>query len=90
MSSRLVLPPPRDTAAPATTPASALRCRRLARAGSVTERAAGEFLGGPPELLAAAWQPYLELGFRHIVVDFAAPHDRETLERLPAVRDLLA
>jgi hypothetical protein len=32
----------------------------------------------------------LELGFRHIVVDFAAPHDRETLERLPAVRDLLA
>ena len=67
-----------------------VRLNGQTRTGSITERAAGEFLGGPPELLAAAWQPYLELGFRHIVVDFAAPHDRETLERLPEVRDLLA
>jgi len=60
------------------------------RTGSVIERAAGTFLGGPPELIAEAWRPFVEIGFRHMVVDFAAPHDRETLERLPEVRALLA
>ena len=49
----------------------------------------GELLGGPPAAIAAAWRPYVELGFRHIVVDFASPYDRETLERLPEVRALL-
>lgn len=37
---------------------------------------------GPPELVAEAWAPYLELGFRHIYVDVPAPFDQETLERL--------
>jgi alkanesulfonate monooxygenase SsuD/methylene tetrahydromethanopterin reductase-like flavin-dependent oxidoreductase (luciferase family) len=60
------------------------------RSGSVIERAAGELIAGPPEAIAEAWRPYLEIGFRHMVVDFAAPHDRETLERLPEVRELLA
>jgi alkanesulfonate monooxygenase SsuD/methylene tetrahydromethanopterin reductase-like flavin-dependent oxidoreductase (luciferase family) len=59
------------------------------RTGDVTIRAAGEFLGGPPEAIAAAWRPYVELGFRHLVVDFASPYDRETLERLPEVQALL-
>jgi alkanesulfonate monooxygenase SsuD/methylene tetrahydromethanopterin reductase-like flavin-dependent oxidoreductase (luciferase family) len=60
------------------------------RAGSVIERAAGEFLGGPPELIAKAWRPFVEIGFRHMVVDFASPHDRETLERLPEIRAYLS
>lgn len=69
---------------------SVVRLNGQQRTGSVIERAAGEFLGGPPEVIADAWRPYLEIGFRHMVVDFAAPHDRETLERLPEVRELLA
>jgi alkanesulfonate monooxygenase SsuD/methylene tetrahydromethanopterin reductase-like flavin-dependent oxidoreductase (luciferase family) len=60
------------------------------RGGTSVERAAGELVCGPPTAIAEAWRPYVELGFRHIVVDFAAPYDRETLERLPEVRELLA
>ena len=52
-------------------------------------RAVAQFLGGPPELIADAWRPFLEIGFRHMVVDFASPHDRETLERLPEIRAFL-
>jgi alkanesulfonate monooxygenase SsuD/methylene tetrahydromethanopterin reductase-like flavin-dependent oxidoreductase (luciferase family) len=37
---------------------------------------------GPPELVAEAWAPYLDLGFEHIYVDCPAPFDHETLERL--------
>ncbi len=37
---------------------------------------------GPPELVAEAWAPYVELGFDHIYVDCPAPFDHETLERL--------
>jgi alkanesulfonate monooxygenase SsuD/methylene tetrahydromethanopterin reductase-like flavin-dependent oxidoreductase (luciferase family) len=59
------------------------------RRGSGIERAAGELVCGPPEAIAEAWRPFLDLGFRHIVVDFASPYDRETLERLPEVRKLL-
>jgi len=59
------------------------------RGGTGVERAAGELLHGPPEAIADAWRPFVELGFRHLVVDFPAPYDRETLERLPEVRELL-
>ena len=59
------------------------------RGGAGVERAAGELLCGPPASIADAWQPFVELGFRHLVVDFPAPYDRETLERLPEVRELL-
>jgi alkanesulfonate monooxygenase SsuD/methylene tetrahydromethanopterin reductase-like flavin-dependent oxidoreductase (luciferase family) len=37
---------------------------------------------GPPELVAEAWAPYLDLGFEHIYIDCPAPYDHETLERL--------
>ena len=37
---------------------------------------------GPPELVAERFAPYLDLGFEHIYVDFPAPYDRESLERL--------
>ena len=60
------------------------------RGGTGVERAAGELVCGPPEMIAAAWRPYLELGFHHIIVDFASPYDQETLERLPEVHEYLA
>ena len=44
---------------------------------------------GPPETVAAALRPVVDLGFRHIVVSLRAPWDHETIARLPEVRDLL-
>jgi F420-dependent oxidoreductase-like protein len=37
---------------------------------------------GPPELIAEQMLPYLELGFRHLIVELPAPFDQETIERL--------
>jgi alkanesulfonate monooxygenase SsuD/methylene tetrahydromethanopterin reductase-like flavin-dependent oxidoreductase (luciferase family) len=48
-----------------------------------------DFLGSE-EQVAAAWRPYLELGFTHVIVDLPAPFDRETIERLPRLRELVA
>lgn len=59
------------------------------RGGSGVERPAGQLLCGPPKAIAQALKPFVELGFRHLIIDFAAPYDRETLERLPEVRELL-
>jgi F420-dependent oxidoreductase-like protein len=47
-------------------------------------------LFGPPAAVADAIRPYRdELGFRHVIVRLAAPYDRETLARLPEVREAL-
>jgi len=67
----------------------AVRANGQTRGGTGVERAAGELLCGSPQAIADAWRPFVALGFRHLVVDFPAPYDRETLERLPAVRELL-
>jgi alkanesulfonate monooxygenase SsuD/methylene tetrahydromethanopterin reductase-like flavin-dependent oxidoreductase (luciferase family) len=37
---------------------------------------------GPPEAIAERLQPYLALGFQHIIADLPAPFDQETIERL--------
>jgi alkanesulfonate monooxygenase SsuD/methylene tetrahydromethanopterin reductase-like flavin-dependent oxidoreductase (luciferase family) len=45
---------------------------------------------GPPEVVAERMRPYVELGFRHFIVDLPAPFDRETIERwIGEVRPLL-
>jgi len=44
---------------------------------------------GPPELVAAALRPVVDIGFRHIVVSLRAPWDHETIARAPGLRDLL-
>jgi alkanesulfonate monooxygenase SsuD/methylene tetrahydromethanopterin reductase-like flavin-dependent oxidoreductase (luciferase family) len=44
---------------------------------------------GPPEKVAEELMPTVELGFRHVIADVAAPYDAETIERLPEVRELL-
>jgi len=48
-----------------------------------------DFLGSEAEV-AALWRSYLELGFTHVIVDFPSPFDRETIERLPRLRELVA
>jgi len=45
---------------------------------------------GPPQSIAERWRPYLELGFRHLICDLPSPYDRETVERLPEVRELVS
>ena len=47
------------------------------------------YLGSPDEI-ADRLRPFVELGFRHVIVDAMAPYDAETLERLPEVRERLA
>jgi alkanesulfonate monooxygenase SsuD/methylene tetrahydromethanopterin reductase-like flavin-dependent oxidoreductase (luciferase family) len=48
-----------------------------------------DFLGSEEEV-AALWRGYLDIGFTHVIVDFPAPFDRETMERLPRLRQLVA
>jgi alkanesulfonate monooxygenase SsuD/methylene tetrahydromethanopterin reductase-like flavin-dependent oxidoreductase (luciferase family) len=48
-----------------------------------------DFLG-TEEQVAALWRPYLELGFTHVIVDLPSRFDRETMERLPRLRELVA
>ena len=50
---------------------------------------ATDFLG-PEERIAEMWRPYLDLGFTHLIADLPAPIDRETIERLPRLRALMA
>jgi alkanesulfonate monooxygenase SsuD/methylene tetrahydromethanopterin reductase-like flavin-dependent oxidoreductase (luciferase family) len=45
---------------------------------------------GPPSLVADGIRPFRDLGFRTVIVRLAAPHDRQTIERMPEVDALLA
>jgi alkanesulfonate monooxygenase SsuD/methylene tetrahydromethanopterin reductase-like flavin-dependent oxidoreductase (luciferase family) len=46
---------------------------------------------GPPDYIARRLQGYVDLGFSHLLVDFPAPYDEETLSRLALeVRPLLS
>jgi alkanesulfonate monooxygenase SsuD/methylene tetrahydromethanopterin reductase-like flavin-dependent oxidoreductase (luciferase family) len=45
---------------------------------------------GSPEMIAEAIAPYLEIGYRHLIVGFPPPYDEETMVRLnEEVRPLL-
>lgn len=45
---------------------------------------------GTPEEIAQALAPYLEIGYRHLIADFPAPHDEESMTRFATeVRPLL-
>ena len=48
-----------------------------------------DFLGSEEDV-AGQWRRYLELGFTHVIVDLPSPFDRETVERLPRLRELVA
>jgi alkanesulfonate monooxygenase SsuD/methylene tetrahydromethanopterin reductase-like flavin-dependent oxidoreductase (luciferase family) len=45
---------------------------------------------GSPSLVAESLRPYVELGFRTVIVRLPAPFDRETIERMGEVGELLA
>jgi len=61
----------------------------IAHNGAPNAGAVPHLLGSPDEV-AAAIRPYVELGFRTIIVRLPAPHDRETIERMSEVGALLA
>jgi hypothetical protein len=44
---------------------------------------------GPPAEIADALRPYLGLGFQTVIVRMPAPYDRETIDRMVEVRELL-
>ena len=49
---------------------------------------AAVLLGSPTEV-ADALLPYVELGFETFIVRMPAPYDRETIDRMTEVRELL-
>jgi F420-dependent oxidoreductase-like protein len=44
---------------------------------------------GPPEAVADAIRPYRDLGFETVITRLAAPYDRETIDRIGEVAELL-
>jgi alkanesulfonate monooxygenase SsuD/methylene tetrahydromethanopterin reductase-like flavin-dependent oxidoreductase (luciferase family) len=72
-------------------PADATRAfRALCEANGTPDAGKVPTLLGPPELVAAAIRPYVDLGFRTIVVRLPAPYDAETIARIGEVRAALA
>jgi alkanesulfonate monooxygenase SsuD/methylene tetrahydromethanopterin reductase-like flavin-dependent oxidoreductase (luciferase family) len=75
----------RDAAADAERAWAALMAHNGARhAGPVPH------LLGPTPAVADAIRPYVDLGFSTVIVRLPAPHDRETIERMGEVAELLA
>jgi F420-dependent oxidoreductase-like protein len=60
-----------------------------ANGSSLADENESAYLGSPDQI-ADRLRPFVELGFRHVIVDAMAPYDAETLERLPEVRERLA
>jgi F420-dependent oxidoreductase-like protein len=72
-------------------PAAAARAfRALCDANSTPDAGNVPTLLGPPELVAQAIRPYVDLGFRTIIVRLPAPYDAETIARIGDVRAALA
>jgi alkanesulfonate monooxygenase SsuD/methylene tetrahydromethanopterin reductase-like flavin-dependent oxidoreductase (luciferase family) len=46
-------------------------------------------LMGPPAAIADTYRPFLDLGFSTVIVRMPAPYDRQTIDRLPEVLELL-
>lgn len=74
----------RDTVAEA----QAVRAAQLAHNG-MTEQSNAVILLGSPELAADMIRPYLPLGFSTVIARLAAPFDRETIDRIGEVSELL-
>jgi F420-dependent oxidoreductase-like protein len=61
----------------------------LLTANGTDQMNANPVLLGPPAAVAEAIAPYRDLGFRTVVVRLPAPFDRETIDRISEVGDLL-
>ncbi len=64
--------------------------RTLCDANGTPDAGSVPTLLGPPELVADALRPYVDLGFRTIIVRLPAPYDAETIARIGEVRAELA
>jgi len=72
-------------------PAEAERAfRALCERNGTPDAGAVPTLLGPPEDVAAAIRPYVDLGFGTVIVRLPAPHDAETIARIGEVRAALA
>ncbi len=71
-------------------PDDARRVFEAAYRGNGLNPDAGVFaLCGPPAMIADALRPLVEAGFSHLIWAFRTPYDRETIDRLAEVRELL-
>ena len=61
----------------------------LAANGIETMEGSAALLGSPAEV-ADTLRPYVELGFATVIVRMPAPYDRETIDRMARVAELLA
>ncbi|MEA2654516.1 MAG: hypothetical protein QOI37_1743 [Chloroflexota bacterium] len=61
----------------------------LLAANGIDDMEGSAVLLGSPAEVADALRPYLELGFETFIVRMPAPYDRETIERMAEVRELL-
>jgi alkanesulfonate monooxygenase SsuD/methylene tetrahydromethanopterin reductase-like flavin-dependent oxidoreductase (luciferase family) len=66
------------------------RMEALVVANGVAEMGPVPHLMGPPTAIADAIRPYQDLGFSTVIVRMPAPYDRQTIERIGEVADLLA
>jgi alkanesulfonate monooxygenase SsuD/methylene tetrahydromethanopterin reductase-like flavin-dependent oxidoreductase (luciferase family) len=65
--------------------------RSLVAHGIPSDQAARNLpLLGSEQAVAAGLSEYVRIGFRHLVLSFRAPWDQATMERMPAVKRLLA
>jgi F420-dependent oxidoreductase-like protein len=69
--------------------------REVMRSQGISRRRAADdpewapLIAGPPGLIADRIRPYVDVGIGQVMWIFRAPWDRETIERLPAVRAAL-
>ena len=63
--------------------------QHLLDANGITEMGGVPVLLGSPEAAADEIRPYAEMGFETVIVRMPAPYDRETIERVGRVRELL-
>jgi F420-dependent oxidoreductase-like protein len=61
----------------------------LMTANGAADAGSVPYLLGGPELVADGIRPFLDLGFSHVIVRMPAPFDRETIDRIGEVRELL-
>jgi alkanesulfonate monooxygenase SsuD/methylene tetrahydromethanopterin reductase-like flavin-dependent oxidoreductase (luciferase family) len=61
----------------------------LAHNGVTALEGATKPVVGAPTEVADALRPYIEMGFETVIVRMPAPYDRETIDRMAEVRDLL-
>ncbi len=66
------------------------RTRELLSFNGVEADDFGGYLAGSPAEIADALRPYLDMGFETVIVRMPAPYDRETIERMPEVAEILA